>query len=176
MTDDLFGEALESLGSIPQQMGQQAKGAPQSVAQAVISQIKPGANQGQTPSDGSHTQPSESSANSTAEHQTQEDLKLFYGDVPELTPEQLEDQKKQSDTVTKQNLEATRKQLHDQNYYIPLTAHKPEPEEQERPAERVDRLEMEDLQKKQKEDEEKGPDLATVRAQQSIENKNPGAG
>ncbi len=177
MNDDLFGEALESLGSIPQQMGQQAKGVPQNVAQAVISQIKPGGNQPQPASDSSSAQLAESSANSAAnKDQAKEDLKLFYGDVPPMSAEQLKTQKQESDTTTKQSLEAARQQLHDQFYYIPLTTPTPEPEKQERPQERVDRLEMEDLQDKQIKEQEKGPDLATQRAQTNAERKIAGAG
>ena len=72
-------------------------------------------------------------------------------DQPKNTPEDLEKKKK---------LQELRQQLHNEVYYDPLV-NPPKPKEEERPAEKVEREEMKEIQDFQKKEKEKPPLLVT---------------
>ncbi|MBI4079533.1 MAG: hypothetical protein HY429_04535 [Candidatus Levybacteria bacterium] len=98
------------------------------------------------------------------EQATKEFVKeLYESDEPAITP----DQAQQKEMEDKQKMEALRQKLHSE-YYQQLTNRPKTQEEAERPAEKVDRQEMEDLQKKQEEDQKKQP-IAVNRAERTTE-------
>lgn len=86
----------------------------------------------------------------------------------------LQNQMKQGKTVNEaQALEALRKQLHYEVYYIPLTKRRG-PQEEERPTEKVEREKMEELQLEEEKKRDAPPPLAVQMGAQRAE-KFPGA-
>ncbi|MBI4084555.1 MAG: hypothetical protein HY431_01475 [Candidatus Levybacteria bacterium] len=67
-----------------------------------------------------------------------------------------------------QKLESLRKKLHDETYYIPLTKRQPQQEE-ERPAEKVEREKMEELQHEDEKKKKEPPPLAVQMASNKAE-------
>lgn len=99
-----------------------------------------------------------------SEQQTKEFVKeLYESEEPPIT----QDQAAQKEMEDKQKMEALRQRLHSE-YYQQLTQRPKTQEEAERPAEKVERQEMEDLQQKQEEDKKKQP-IAVTRAERSTE-------
>lgn len=92
---------------------------------------------------------------------------LYGGDVKPLTDEEVA----KKEIEDKQRKEALLQKLHGE-YYQNLTAPTKRPEEakveQEREAERMERLKMEDLQEKKKEEEKKKP-IAVLQAERKTE-------
>lgn len=89
------------------------------------------------------------------------------GSLP-LTPEQLAQQKTQTQVVDQQKMLQLRNQLHQSTYYQPLITRQKTQEEVERPAERVDRQKQEERWELQKKEEKKQP-IAVGRAQNKTE-------
>jgi len=167
--NDVFGEALEQLGTIPKQMGQSVKGAPGAAVATVTAQVSGNGQASNVPSTDALPQAQEASKSA----EKPDDLLEMFG-KSDLSPEQLDGVKTQKQMEDQQQLQALRQRLHSE-YYQKLITPTPKPEENERPAERVERLEMQDLEEEKKKEQEKTP-IAVARARSSAENKVAGAG
>lgn len=91
------------------------------------------------------------------------------GSLP-LTPEQLAQQKTQTQVMDQQKMLQLRNQLHQSTYYQPLIARQKTQEEVERPADRVDRQQQEERWELQKKEEKKEP-IALTRAKNKTEQR-----
>ena len=96
---------------------------------------------------------------------TKEMVEDFY--APSTNPAQNMSSEEQEELDTQQKLIALRKQLHDEVYYDPLI--NPKKQEQERPADRIERQEKEEMQDLEQKEADKPPPIAVQRAQTTTE-------
>ena len=87
-------------------------------------------------------------------------------------PQQTQNQDPVKSIEDKQKLEEARRQLHNEVYYDPLV-NPPKPKEEERPAEKVEKEKMQDLQEDEQKKKDEPPPLVQ-RTQQRVE-KFPGS-
>lgn len=158
-------EVLETGGSAVKQTGKAVAGAVSDTSKAAASQIAgqnlPAGRQGKdtqdivkslySQSDQNTDHPSNKSANQNLQH------------PEDNTPQGLEKKRK---------LEELRQQLHKEVYYDPLVNPK-KPQEEERPAEKVEQEKMQDLQEDEQKKKDKPPPLVQ-KTQQRVE-KFPGS-
>ena len=181
-----FGEMLEK-GQ--QTVTQGAKNVVSDVAGSAASQIglkteaSPDAqgtaqNQGQTNTQ--NQQPGETGqVQAASTEETKQFVKEFYSpsvELPEnLTPELTQQMQQKDQIESQQKLAKLRHDLHKEGYYDPLIAHetkKPEEQEDESAAKRVEKQEQEEEQEKMQLEEKKAKedqDIAKTRAQTKIE-------
>lgn len=114
----------------------------------------------------------------TAEMPSTDDIvKSFYAESKPKTPEEkkqqeiIEKAQKQHKTPEEiQKLDSLRQQLHKDTYYDP-TFNRTQQQEEERPAEKVEREKMEDLQMEHEKKQKAPPPLAVSQAQNIEKNR-----
>lgn len=163
----VLGDIKQQVGDLGKQLGQTIASAPKTAAKTVVSQI------GFETKEGQQKPPPE--IVEKAKKDNTDFVKEMYGATPNQKPveqksEKPTQQQQQTIDLAKENPNATpeeiqkmvvlRQQLHGE-YYQKLITPVKRPEEaqkeQEREADRMERLGMEDLQEKKKEDERKKP-------------------
>lgn len=186
VTLGLIGDELKNLGKTA---GKQIAGTPGDLAKTAGQQIQPKAPQNiENSVEKSAEHPGEAKAETPSDQA--EFLKGLYGptekkDAKEKPQsketEKLLEHNKDKTPEEQQKLMSLRGQLHKEQYYDPTFNRKaplrPEEEQQkqETAAERMERLEMKDLDEKKKKEEKKKP-IAVINAETSRERKNAGAG
>lgn len=177
MSTGVLGDIKQQFGGLGKQLGQAVASAPKTAVKTVASQIgievKDKEGKKEIPQQVQNQKPPEIDA---ASKQANEDfVKGLYEPTPDQKPQQPKEkeptqQQKAAIEMAKDNPNATpeeiqkmvalRQQLHGE-YYQKLTTAQGRPEEaqekQEREADRMERLGMEDLQEKKKEEEKKKP-------------------
>lgn len=162
MKSGLLDDVSQQLGSVGKQIGQAVAGAPKSAAKTVAAQI------GFEVKEGQQKPPKEMAGK--AKKDNADFVKELYGATPnQKPPEQAQNPQKSPEEI--QQMMALRQKLHG-DYYQKLITPNSRPEEaqqeQEREQERMERLKMEDLQEKKKEDEKKKP-IAVLQAERKTE-------
>ncbi len=158
--DTVFEEVLETGGSKAKQAGKSTIGAISDAGKAAASQIA-----------------------GVRDKNTQDVVKELYGKTDQNTDsasdksvnqnsQQPEDNTPQG-IEKKKKLEELRQQLHREVYYDPLV-NLPKQKEEEKPAEKIEREKMQEMQDLQKKEKDKPPPLIQ-KTQQGVE-KYPGAG
>lgn len=175
----VLGDIKQQFGSLGKQLGQTVTSAPKTAVKTVVSQI------GFETKEGQQKPPPEIAEK--AKKDNTDFVKELYGASPaQKPPEQKSEkaptqQQQQTIEMAKDNPNATpeeiqkmvalRQQLHGEYYQKLITPVKrPEEaqEDQEREADRMERLGMEDLQEKKKEDEKKKP-IAVLQQERKTE-------
>ena len=155
--NDVFGEVLEK----GQQAGQKTAAAISDAAKMAAGQVTGG--------DSKNDTAQSQDAQASQAEEVKGVVKDFYAPSqnsgqPPLSKEQIEE-------ADRAKIAQVKQQLHNEVYYDPLVKRSEETQAQEeRPAERVEREEMEDLQLEQKKAKEK-PDYAMQREQRRAEVK-----
>lgn len=172
---DIVGEVLEQGGSVVGQTAKQIIKTPADLAKTAGGQINPTQSSQDNQMDKNKT--SQDQKNSDTQKASEDIVKNLYGKTddkntdlkpqenlqkttnehPEKTPEEL------------QKIEKLKQELHQTTYYQPLI--NPQKQEEERPAEKVEREEQQEEQKKLEEikEEEKKVPLAVERAERKTE-------
>ena len=176
MGSGVLDDIKQQVGSLGKQLGKTVVSSPKAAAKTVASQI------GFEVKEGQQKPPQEMAEK--AKKENVDFVKELYG-ASDQKPKSEQANNPQQESTKKmteanpgktpeeiQKMMSLRQQLHQQTYYQKLTTAQKRPEEvqedQERAAERIKRLEMEDLQKK-KEDEKKKKPIAVSQAERKTE-------
>lgn len=161
MDDSILGDSLKQVGSLAKQTVKQIVKIPKEAVETATSQAgfeKKSSQKG----------PGEAQMQKVDRNKDTEDfVKGLYGvdNSQAQNPQDSQTAQKAVAQATGQNskqspeeqakLESLRKKLHNETYYQPLITRQKTQEEVEKPKERVERLEMQDLQKKDEEKKKK---------------------
>lgn len=154
---DILGEIIEQGATVVKQTGQQIKQVPGGLVKGVAGQVGGGGDNKATPAE---------QAKEKAE--TKEFVKDLYS--PSEPGKNVKKGQENPELTDEQKIANLKQELHSKYFQDTFN---PQKQEEERPAEKVEREEMQDLQAEKKKEEEK-PDFALQKAKQRVE-KNPGA-
>ena len=170
--DDVLGEVLEKGQSTVQKTGKAVTGAAVNAVKAVTGQVTGSDVSGQQME--ANASPQDQASQADAQAQVNDMVKDLYAPSspqdgqPALSKEQIEE-------ADKAKLEQVKQQLHNEVYYQPLINKAQSQGEEERPAEKVEREEIQELQEERNK-EKKKPDYALQREQRRAEVKGGIAG
>ncbi len=166
--DDVLGEVLEKGQSTVQKTGKAVSDVAVNAVKAVTGQVTGSDASGQQME--ANASPQDQASQADAQAQVKDMVKDLYAPSapqsgePVMSKEQIEE----ADRV---KLEQVKQQLHNEVYYGPLIKRaEGASKEEERPAERVERQEMQEIDAEQKK-EKKKPDFALQREQRRAEVK-----
>lgn len=152
----VLGQSLQAGVSLAQQTGLQVLTIPKDATKSAVKQIG-GQNQLEQLKDLPKQSPDPKIEDAVSKQQNEQFVKGLYAPSSDNqnTQKNIMSSADQKSVDEKQMLVNLRKKLHDEVYYQPLINRPKTQEEEMRPAEKVEREKMEDLQEKQKKEDDK---------------------
>lgn len=181
MKSGVLGDALGKVGGLAQQVGQTVAQAPKEIVKTTAKQIGFEVQEGEKKKETVEAL-AKNMQGGQKDQANEQFVKELYGaskssETPANLPKEVQQAQTPKSLEEQQKMQGLRQQLHGEYYQkltTPIKRQEEAQKEQERASERVERLEMQDLQKKQEDDKKKKP-IAVTNAANKTESQ-PGAG